>query len=390
MSSESKQLRYRLQQTGKAEFLNIPVKERLKFLDRGIVLNPDGSFSGNKEPFHFIYSQSFSREMIYYLCSLAEAIRKFHHRKGKDGAIWLKTLLPHKRTVGLFSQESSRTETSFQAAAQTLGMDVLVKNLSTSSQKKGESWADTIATFSSYADALFIRHSEPLRLEEAAWVSNQSEDRIPIINAGSGPTDKPDMYQHPTQMLLDVYTLWRSFEEHGGIENRIFAYCGDMNARVVRSLIYASRHFPPKKIYLVCPPGRKLKPDMTDFLDRRKFLYEYRDSLGDIIDQAEVVYMVRIQDEYDTDGSPKKQPLADNYKLKWEYRDRMPKHARVLHALPKRDEIDPEYDCADDPFNQFVYKTYQMCNGVWMRAAIFAYLFKVAENILSKSKEQYS
>lgn len=365
------------------------VKERLKLLDSGIILNPDGSFAGNKKPYHFLYSQSFSKEIIYYLCGLAEAIRVFHHRKGKDGAIWLKKLLPHKRAVGLFNQESSRTETSFQAAAQTLGMDVLVKNLFSSSQKKGESWADTIATFSSYADAIFIRHSEPLRLEEAAWVSNQSENRIPIINAGSGPTDKPDMYQHPTQMLLDVYTLWRSFEQHGGIESRVFVYCGDLDARVCRSLIYASRHFLPKKIYLVCPPGRQLKQDMIDFLTRRKIPFSYCDNLGDIIHEAEIIYMIRIQDEYDAGDTPKKQPLADNYKLRWEYRDRVLKHARVLHALPKRDEIDPEYDNTSDPFHQFVYKTYQMRNGQWMRAAIFAYLFRVDEEILSEYRRQY-
>jgi aspartate carbamoyltransferase catalytic subunit len=385
----NRELRYKLRGVDRDTFLGMPVKQRLKYLDGDIVIGEDGNPRGNGEPYHFIYAQSFSKAMLYRLCELAEAIRVFRDRKGKDGAQWLKGLLPHKRVIGLFNQESSRTETSFQAAAQILGMDVVVKNLSTSSQRKGESWADSIGTFSSYADALFVRHSEPLKLEEAVWVSNQNKKRIPIINAGSGPAEQPDMYQHPTQMLLDVYTLWRSFEQHGGMDGRTFVFCGDLNARVARSLVYASRHFPPKKIYLVCPPGRELKPDMIDFLKRRGIPHEYCGSLGDIIGEAEVIYMIRIQDEYDKGGSAETRPLADNYRLVWAYRDRILKHARVLHALPKRNEIDPEYDYADDPHHQFVYNRYQMQNGQWMRAAIFAYLFRVEKDILEERDRQY-
>ena len=388
MPPKNRELRFNLKTVSEKEFLAMPVKERLPFLDQDMIVRDNGKLIGDHRPHHFIYSQSFTKEMLYYLCKLADAIRELRAEMGKNNALWLKELLPHKRVIGVFNQASSRTETSFQGAAQNLGIDVIIKNLKTSSQAKGESWADTVYTFAVYADALFIRHSDPLKLEEAVWVSNQSKKRIPIINAGSGPDSQPYVYQHPTQMLLDVFTLWRSFEECGGMAGKIWLFSGDLNARVVRSLIYASRHFPPKKIYLNCPPKRELKPDMVRFLEKRGIPYEYCDSVGDVVDIADVFVFSRIQNEYDKNSSEKPQPLDDKYVLKWEYLDRLKKSARILHALPKRDEIDPRYDNVSDDFHQFVYRRYQMKNGEWMRTAIFAYLFGVDKKILDYYAEQ--
>ena len=385
---KNRELRYRLRQVEKDEFFGMSVKNRLKYLDQDIEIGAGGKCTGNMRPYHFVYTQSFSKEMLYYFCGLADAVRELRAEMGRENSLWLKKLLPHKRVIGLFNQASSRTETSFQAAAQNLGIDVLVKNLANSSQKKGESWADTIYTFSVYADALFIRHSEPSRLEEAVWVANQLKKRIPIINAGSGPDNHPNTYQHPTQMLLDIYTLWRSFEDCGGMDNRIWLFSGDLNARVVRSLIYASRHFPPKKIWLNCPVGRDLNSDMVDFLEKRKIPFEYCTSVGDHLDEIDIYYFSRIQDEYDADGSVKSKLLDASHILKWEYAERIKKSARILHALPKRDEIDIAYDFAPDPFHQFVYRSYQMKNGEWMRTAIFAYLFGVDEEILARFKKE--
>lgn len=382
---QHRELRYNLRRTNLQTFLQMSVKERLKFLDKGIVKD-NGTFAGNRDSYHFIYSQSFSKEKMLYLCKLAEAIRKL--RKRRDDAIWMKTLLPHKKAIGVFSQKSSRTRNSFETAAQILGMDVNIMYLEESSEGKGEPWLDTIDTFSVYADVLFIRHAGKARLEEAVWASNQTEKRIPIINAGSGPDDGSDTYQHPTQMLLDIYTLWRSFENHGGMSGKIFAFCGDLNARVARSLIYALRHFPPQRIFLICPEGRDLSNDMIEFLERRNIICENKESLEDIVHIADIIYMIRIQDEYDKDKKETKK-LDEKYILKWEYRDKIKKDARVLHALPKRDEIDPRYDYADDPFNQFVYKKFQMQNGIWMRAAIFADIFKVADEIFKYCDRQF-
>lgn len=388
MPTKNRELRHRLKAVDKGSFLVMSVKERLPFLDCDISDN-NGKLEGNMKPYHFIYAQSFNKDMLYYLCKLADAIRELRAEMGKNNALWLKGLLPHKRVVGLLNQPSSRTEMSFQAAAQNLGMDVIIKNLATSSQAKGENWADTVYTAAVYNDAMFIRHSEESRLEEAVWVANQLKDRIPIINAGSGPGNQPDVYQHPTQMLLDVYTLWRSFEEYGGMANRVWLVAGDLNSRVIRSLLYtASRHFPPSIIYLNCPPGRELKPDMVASLKKRGMALQYCDSIGDVIDKIDIAILNRIQDEYDAAGPPKMQPLDDRNKLKWGYRNRIKKNARILHALPKRDEIDERYDYAPDPYHQFVYKRYQMKNGEWMRSAIFAYLFGVAQKILDYYAEQ--
>lgn len=381
-----RELRYSLRLTDLDSFLKMSVKERLRFLDRGII-SENGDFRGDKDPYHFMYSQSFSKEVIFSLCRLAETIRQLQKRK--DDVVWLQQLLPHKKAIGVFNQMSSRTRMSFVTAAGLLGMQVNILDLSTSSAGKGESWLDTIDTLSAYSDTLFIRHAGRLHLEEAVWASNQTEGRIPIINAGSGPDDGSGTYQHPTQTLLDIYTLWRSFENCGGMNGRIFAFCGDLNARVARSLIYASRHFPPKKIYLICPPGRELKDDMIEFLDKRGIAYEYIENLEDVVEIADVVYMIRIQDEYDKTTADKALPLENKYKFKWRYRDRIKKSARVLHALPKRDEIDQRYDYADDPHHQFVYKAYQMKNGVWMRAAIFAHIFGISDEIFTYHKRQF-
>lgn len=382
---KNREMRYKLKLTDLPVFLALPVKERLKFLDREIHINDDGSFCGSKISHHFIYSQAFSKEVIFYLCNLAEAIRQLQKRK--DDVVWLQNLLPHKRVTGVFNQPSSRTRLSFTVAAELLGIKISVLDLSLSSETKGESWLDTVDTFSVYSDAIFIRHKGKHRLEEAVWASNQTERRVPIINAGSGPDDGSGAYQHPTQTLQDIYTLWRSFENSGGMNGRIFVFCGDLNARVARSLIYASRHFPPEKILLVCPQGRELKEDMIEFLTRRNIPYAYLESLEEAIEIADVFYMIRIQDEYDKNPFERK-PVDKKYRLKWEYRNRIKKDARVLHALPKRDEIDPQYDHADDPHHQFVYKTYQMQNGIWMRAAIFAYIFGIDNEIIAYCKRQ--
>lgn len=387
MPPKNRELRHKIK-VAKNNFLDMPVKDRLKYLDKDVILNEEKKIiKGNEKPFHFIYMQSFNKEIIVYLCKLADAIRELRAKMGKNTATWLKNLLPHKRIIGLFNQVSSRTETSFQAAAQNLGMDVILKNLETSSQKKRESWSDTVNTFATYADVLFIRHSKPSHLEEAVWVANMLKDRIPIINAGSGPDTQPDVYQHPTQTLLNIYTLWRSFEEHGGIEGRVWLLSGDLNSRVTRSDIYASRHFPPKKIYLNCPKGGELKEDMVDFLKRRGTPYEYCKRVSDVIDIPEIISFYRWQKEY-YKKSKEIEKLSDDNKLLWKDNSRIKKTARIMHPLPKNDEIDEQYDFSPDPFHQFVYNRYQMKNGEWMRTAILAYLFGVDKKILEYYNEQ--
>ncbi len=422
----------------KGEFLSMTVKERLKYLDRGMAkldelrdLSPEdrkkmrkerGDIVGNREPHHLIYTQSLTKEKLFYFCRLAEAIRNI--RKTREGSLFLKGLLPHKSATGIFSQPSTRTRQKLSRGAQILGMDVEMVNLADSSEGKGESWRDTIDTLMVGSDVIYIRHAGKFRLEEAVWASNQTIKRVPIINAGSGPKDGPNTYQHPTQTMQDVYTIWRSFERFGGIEGKTFAFCGDLNARVVRSLIYVSRHFPPKKIYLICPAGRELSQDMIDFLNRDdiKIPYEYCNSLGDVINVVDMLYMVRIQDEYDklvvhsdeailaramTDPleaqnmlydneiarishrNKKAFPIADEYKLLWEYEPTMKKSIRVLHALPKRDEIASEYDDVYDPFNRFIHKKYQMQNGIWISSAYYAYLFKADSEIFAYYNKQF-
>ncbi|MCF7818134.1 MAG: hypothetical protein K9M54_09660, partial [Kiritimatiellales bacterium] len=165
-----------------------------------------GYFRG--EPYHTLIAQQFSRAQLESLCALATKIRRIS--KQREGANFLRTLLSDKRAMLYFAQPSSRTYLSFNSACQILGLCTMdVRDSKTSSEVKGESPEDTIRTFSSYADMIIMRHPVGGFAERVAWMLSNTNRAIPVVNAGSGAD------QHPTQALLDIYTLERSFEEIG-------------------------------------------------------------------------------------------------------------------------------------------------------------------------------
>ena len=183
---------------------------------------------GDGLPYHTLFAQQFDRQTLERLCALANRIRFIN--KTREGALYLKGLLAHKRAMLYFSQPSSRTFLSHLAACQILGMTTgSVRDAATSSEFKGESKEDSIRTFSSYFDLIIMRSPEQGLAEKMAWELSNSDRPIPILNAGSGKD------QHPTQALLDIYTLIRSFETKGGIDGRTVTFCGDlMRGRTVR------------------------------------------------------------------------------------------------------------------------------------------------------------
>ena len=169
--------------------------------------NPDGGGL----PYHTLFAQQFDRTTLERLCALANRIRFIN--KSKEGALYLKNVLAHKRAMLYFSQPSSRTFLSHLAACQILGITTgSVRDAATSSEFKGESHEDSIRTFSSYFDMIIMRSPERGLAEKMAWELSNSERPVPILNAGSGKD------QHPTQALLDIYTLVRSFENKGGLD----------------------------------------------------------------------------------------------------------------------------------------------------------------------------
>ena len=193
--------------------------------------------------FDVIYAQQFDREFLDELCDLAEKIRLL--AKTKMGARKLSNLLPHKRAMLYFVQPSTRTFLSFQNACFLLGLNVSEsRGTSTSSEVKGESPEDTIRTFASYVDLIISRHPEAGFAEKTSWVLNQTERPVPVLNGGSGPD------QHPTQALLDIYTLQREFQAIGGLDGKKIAMVGDLKrGRTVRSLSYLLKNYEGVTIY---------------------------------------------------------------------------------------------------------------------------------------------
>ena len=244
-------------------------------------------------PSHTLIAQQFSREQLEELCALATKIKRISKRR--EGANFLKTLLSDKRAMLYFAQPSSRTYLSHNAACQILGLDTMdVRDSKTSSEVKGESPEDTIRTFSSYADIIIMRHPVGGFAERVAWMLSNTNRAIPVLNAGSGAD------QHPTQALLDIYTLARSFEDIGGVDGKSIAFVGDLaRGRTVRSLAWLLTLYNDVKIYFVAPEQLQIGEDVLELLDAAGTEYEVTQDFASVMPKADALYMTRIQDEWD-------------------------------------------------------------------------------------------
>lgn len=348
-----------------AEYTGLDVGQRIPFLSKDTV---------EGEPFHVLYAQQFSRQMLDELCALADHIRKVH--KNTDGAAFLRTLLPNKVALNLFAQPSTRTFMSFQTAEMKLGMQISdIRDMSTSSQAKGESLQNSIRTFSSYVDLMVMRHPDRGAAELAAYEMNMAERRIPVISGGSGQD------QHPTQALLDIYTLQKSLDE---IDGKKIAMVGDlMRGRTVRSLSYLMKNYKGVEIFYVAPERLRIGDDIKAFLKRHHIRYCELDNLEDIVPLVDAIYMTRIQWEWDKAAGAtlaSEGQYDPRFVFKKEYLGRMKKRSCLMHPLPKINEIDPELDYNEDP--RVVYWR-QERNGMWIRAALVARIFDVDKKIFS-------
>ncbi|MCP4757179.1 MAG: aspartate carbamoyltransferase, partial [Proteobacteria bacterium] len=228
-------------------------------------------FNKNDRIFDVIYAQQFDRPFMDNLCDLADKTRLLGRTKMGCGK--LRSLLRHKRAMLYFVQPSTRTFLSFQNACHALGLRVSeIRGTTTSSEVKGESPEDTIRTFASYVDLIVARHPEAGFAEKTAWVLNQTERPIPVLNGGSGPD------QHPTQALLDIYTLEREFRNIGGLDGKKIAMVGDLKrGRTVRSLSYLMKNYKDVELYFVAPEIFRMKDDIKSFLEKHDILYHETD-----------------------------------------------------------------------------------------------------------------
>ncbi len=319
----------------------------------------------NGRPFHALIAQQFDREMLDHLCDLTSRIRKIS--KSREGCKFLADLLCHKRAMIYFSQPSSRTFLSFYAACQILGIKIAeVRDPSISSEMKGESLEDSLRTFSSYFDTIIMRTPLQGFAEKTAWVLSNTERPIPILNAGSGKD------QHPTQALLDIYTLVRSFEKYGGLEDKHIVFCGDLlRGRTVRSLSYLLTMYPNIRMTFAAPKHLQIGEDILRQLDEAGIQYDVTTNFKDTIPTADAIYMTRIQDEWDKKpGESAAQFNLADYSFSGDDLRRLPISSVIMHPLPRRTEIDTA--CDNDP--RAVYWR-QMRNGMWIRAALIATIF---------------
>jgi aspartate carbamoyltransferase catalytic subunit len=294
---------------------------------------------------HVIESQQFSRALLEDLFARAEEIkREPHHFIGR---------LAGQVMAALFYEPSTRTRLSFEAAmlrlgGQTMGTD---NAREFSSAAKGETLEDTIRIVSGYADVIVLRHNEEGAAARAAAVSS-----VPVINAGDGPG------QHPTQALLDLYTIR---DELGRIDGVHVALVGDLaNGRTVRSLTYLLSKFKDIKVWFVAPPQVAMRPDLKAHLDEHHVPWIETEDLDAVLPEVDVLYMTRIQKERFSDpdayNAVKGAYRIDNASLA-----KMRKYAVLMHPLPRVDEIAPEVD-SDDRAAYFR----QARNGLHVRMAL--------------------
>lgn len=344
----------------------------------------------NDKPFHLVLAQQLDRQVIEELCQLADMIRSIGG--SRQGTQFLRTMLSHRRAMLYFIQPSTRTFLSFTAACQVVGMPYNeVRDRSTSSEVKGESEDDTIRVLSQYFDLIIMRHPSEGFAEHVACMLNSMPRTIPVINGGSGKD------QHPTQALLDIYTLMRAFTEDTGnrrgsgryaqnpFTGKTIAFVGDLKrGRTVRSLTYLLCRYPGVKLLFIAPPELQIGEDIQEYVSRHGVEYELSDDVRAHIGDTDGVYMTRLQDEWDKDGESKAIDF-DRFSLTYDMAKLFKPGLAVLHPLPRRHELDQRLDALP----QAKYWD-QVRNGMWMRAALIASVFNVDTAIREHYHAYYS
>ena len=318
----------------------------------------------NDRACHVLLAQQFDRDELDALGALATRIRFI--AKTAEGMHFLGGLLSHKGAMLYFTQPSTRTFLSFRSACDILGMRCGdVRDPATSSEYKGESPEDSVRTFSSYFDLIIMRTPREGLAERVAWVLSNSERPVPIINAGSGRD------QHPTQALLDVYTLQRSFEKRDGVDGKCIVFVGDLaRGRTVRSLALLLSNYRDMRLVFVAPDALQISPDILDTLKAKGVACELDGDLKKRIPDADAIYMTRVQDEWDAVEGESAQIDISRYCLGSDDLALLKQDAVIMHPLPRRHEISTDVD----PDPRAMYWR-QMRNGMWVRAALIARIF---------------
>lgn len=321
---------------------------------------------------NIINAKQFDLNFLEELFVLSDKIRTLS--KTKEGANYLATLLNNKRAMLFFTQPSTRTFLSFQSACHILGIKTSdIRDPNTSSEKKGESQEDALRTFSSYVDLIIMRSPIANLCGRIAKYFSEIDRPVPLINAGSGPDE------HPTQALLDMYTLKRELASQGGLEGKTICMVGDLKrGRTIRSLSQLLTLYKNVNLLYVSPEDYRIEDDLRNHLNSCPNLtFSETSNFLEAVTQSDAIYMTRLQDEYDVNGESKHYNIQD-YSLRYDHLSDLRENCIIMHPMPRKQELDPKIDIDD----RAVYWK-QEKNGMWIRVALIIKVFERYQEIVS-------
>lgn len=296
---------------------------------------------------HVLSAKQYTKESLEKIFELTDDIKKNPQKYAKT--------LEGKIVAVMFYEPSTRTRLSFETAALKLGGQVIsTENASAnSSGKKGETLEDTVKILQGYADSIVIRHSSDNWPEEAVKIA-----KVPILNAGAGKGE------HPTQALLDVYTIREHRKSLDGLK---LAILGDLlNGRTIHSLLKLVSLYDNVEVYGLSKECFALPQEYIDMLKAKGITYKKCASFDEIPQDVDVMYHTRIQSErFEGDFG------REEFIINKEVLDKFSKNTIVLHPLPRNEEISTDID--DDPRAMYFEQAH---NGLYVRMALFVKAFE--------------
>lgn len=286
--------------------------------------------------------KEFTRQELLFILHVAKTMEKRNNTS---------SLLKGSIMASCFFEPSTRSRLSFEAALHRLGGSVIgFAEAGVTSASKGESLGDTMKIVSQYADVIVIRHPQDGAARRAAEISG-----VPVINAGDGSN------QHPTQTLLDLYTIQKTQKK---IDELHIAFVGDLKyGRTVHSLAGALTQF-SVRLYFVAPQSLQIPQELLHQLRSHQIKFSFHERIEEVIKRIDVLYMTRIQKERFTD-SVEYSRARDIYQLRPDHLFGTKKNLCVLHPLPRVQEISRAVD--ELPQAQYFR---QAAHGICVRQAV--------------------
>lgn len=283
--------------------------------------------------------KNFSKQEILYLLEQALLMKK------SPLSFPLKTSI----LATCFYEPSTRTRLSFETAMLKLGGQVIgFSDVKNTAVQKGESFEDTMRIVGSFANVIILRHPS----KDSIYLAHKST-KTPVINAGNGADE------HPTQTLTDLFTMQETQKDLEGLS---IAFVGDLKyGRTVHSLCLACALF-GMRLFFYAPDGLFIPQDLVSYLIKKKIQFSFHQHIEEIISHVDILYITRLQTDRLTNSDPNSFNL---YPLKLDHLVNAPSHLKILHPLPRNNEIDPAIDKT-----KFSYYFEQAENGVYMRMAL--------------------